>query len=683
MPRDKTSQLTRRDFLKGAAATGAVLAAGSPLGLLSGCKGGSGAGGKRVIIIGIDGMDPGLAQQMMSAGRLPNLAKMANAGGFRRLGTSIPPQSPVAWSNFINGAGPGTHGIFDFIHRDPTRQAAPVFSISETLRAGKGLAIGDNELHLDFWPFNHKAAKTVLKRQGTPFWDHLDKARIDSTFYNLPANYPASESKYGYHRCLSGLGTPDLLGQYGMYQLFHDDPYDRITRESGGERSFFYFENGTCHEPLKLRGPENSTLIDEKERAESGHVMFSVHRDADSRTAGIDICGRRVLLKEGQWSDWVQVTYTHSMPAILPDRKVPGICRFYLQSVEPVFRLYVSPINFDPSQPAAQITEPASFITDISDDLGLFHTTGFHEAHNARRNDVLNDAEYADQAGFVLQERLELLDYAMANYDDGVLFFYFSSTDMQAHFFYWDSDEAHPIRTATKARQYMDHIRSLYERLDAVVGDIVKRYGDKATVMVMSDHGFANFKRQFNLNTWLRDTGYLQSPRAEHVDQADWSATKAFGMGINGLYLNRLGRERDGIVTADEADALQDKLVRELTAIRDSDGRQVIGNVYRTDQVYAGPASAMAPDLVVGYSRGYRASWETTLGEMPGDIVTDNPSPWSADHCADVSEVPGVLFSNRPIAADAPTLKDIAPTVLTAFGLPTPPEMTGKDVLKS
>ena len=80
-------------------------------------------GGKKVIVIGFDGMDPRLSEKMMAAGKLPNLDRLRRQRGYSVLGTSIPPQSPVAWANFINGAGPGSHGIFDFIHRDPERQA--------------------------------------------------------------------------------------------------------------------------------------------------------------------------------------------------------------------------------------------------------------------------------------------------------------------------------------------------------------------------------------------------------------------------------------------------------------------------------------------------------------------------------------------------------------------------------
>ena len=201
---------------------------------------------------------------------------------------------------------------------------------------------------------------------------------------------------------------------------------------------------------------------------------------------------------------------------------------------------------------------------------------------------------------------------------------------------------------------------------------------------MMSDHGFANFKRQFNLNTWLRQQGYLYPPEAKSLlVDVDWSKTRAYGWGINGLYLNLKGRERDGIVEPGEQyNELLEEISTKLESVRDVDGRKVITKVHRTDKAYSGPATALAPDLIVGYSRDYRASWTTCLGNMTEEILTDNTSAWSADHCADVSEVPGVIFCNRPISMAEPALIDIAPTVLTQFGLKIPGSIQGRNIFQ-
>jgi predicted AlkP superfamily phosphohydrolase/phosphomutase len=665
---------SRRGFLKTAATVGVVGAAAAGV-YLGSVRRVSRSAGKKVIVIGVDGMDPRLSESMMRDGELPNLAKLRAAGGFSSLGTSTPPQSPVAWANFINGAGPGSHGIFDFIHRHPHEQCKPFFSAAETLPGEGGWEIGEHKLQLDFWPYKHKPPATVLRRQGTPFWDYLDAAGIPSTFYDLPSNYPPSPSKHGHHRCICGMGTPDVLGTYGTYQHFAENGPAEPLDEGEGKQFKLVFDNETAK--ARIVGPNNSFLITPSPVG----IDFLVHRDREANAAVIQIGAKRIVLKPGQWSRWTRLKFDLSRPAFQRDKTVNGICRFYLQQVAPEFRLYVSPINVDPTAPAVQLSEPPEFIQDVAAKLGPFYTTGFQEDHKARRHNIFTDDEFLKQATMVLEERLALFEYAIQNYDDGLLFFYFSSSDLQSHMFWWTGDEKHPTRSATEAVKYHGHIRRLYQKLDAVIGDLHDRYGATATIIVMSDHGFANFGRQFNLNSWLRDFGYLGPRECRSImSDVDWSLTKAYGLGINGLYLNLKGRERDGIVEpGEEAEALLTELTERLEAEPDDD-RPVIRGVYRSTNIYSGTATALAPDLIVGYHRGYRASWSTCLGELSEEVLSDNDAAWSADHCADALEVPGVLWSNHAIRGRNPSLVDIAPSILSEYGLPIPPAMTGQNV---
>jgi predicted AlkP superfamily phosphohydrolase/phosphomutase len=670
-------KINRRTFLKrtaiAATAGAATIGAGSYW--LGSKRRVSSSIGKKVIVIGVDGMDPGLTETMIHQGQLPNLAKLRDAGGFSRLGTSIPPQSPVAWANFINGAGPGSHGIFDFIHRHPHEQVAPFYSAAETIPGQGGWDVQDYKIPLDFWPFNHQPPKTELRRQGVPFWDFLDEAGISSTFYDLPSNYPPSPSHYGHHRCISGMGTPDMLGTYGTYQYFAENGPTHPLDEGGGRRTKLSFESETAR--ARLLGPPNDFLKEPRPST----IEFHVYRDKKANAAAIDIQGHKVLLKPRQWSPWTDLDFSLSTPSFLPNKEVRGICRFYLQEVQPNFRLYVTPINMDPRAAAVKISEPDSFIHDVSDQLGPFYTTGFQEDHKARSNGIFADDEYLEQANIVLEERLALFDYALDQFEDGLLFFYFSSSDLQSHIFWWNSDDKHPVRSAGEAKKYFGHVQRLYQKLDEVIGEVWERYGSQAAIIVMSDHGFANFARQFNLNSWLRHNGYLSPPECQSIlHDIDWSQTAAYGLGINGLYLNLKGRERHGIIDPSDRDSLLTELATKLEAVRDTNGRQVIRRAYRADQVYCGNATELAPDLIIGYSRGYRASWATSLGDLTDQVLLDNNSAWSADHCADALEVPGVLVANRPIGGKSPMLVDMAPSILAEFGLPTPATMEGRNV---
>ena len=677
----ESRKLSRREFLaKSALAAGTLTTGLSVKNVFASTSKRTPGQTGRVIVIGCDGMDPRLTTRMMTAGLLPNLDRLRKTGGYAPLTTSIPPQSPVAWSNFINGAGPGSHGLFDFIHRDPTKQCEPFYSAARTL-PGKGyFQTGDHRLQLDFWPFGHEPSKTVLNRQGVPFWNYLDEAGVESVFYDLPANYPPSRSTHGKHKCLSGMGVPDLLGTYGTYQYFSEDGPLMRKYEGGGQRAAVFFQNDTSRPALQLEGPYNSSL----KKPQPAIIEFLVHLDRQANAAVVEIQGKKIVLNEGGWSRWVKLDFDLSMPSLVPNKHINGICRFYLKQLSPTFKLYVSPINIDPTDPVIQITEPPDFVEKIASELGPFATTGFQEDHKALSNKVFTSQEFITQAGFVLQERLNLLDYAIKHYDDGLLFFYFSSTDMQSHMTWWDSEAKHPSRSQSDARKGFSHVQSLYQKMDKVIGNIVERYGDKATIIIMSDHGFANFSRQFSLNTWLRDNGYLGPDNATSImTDTDWSQTTAYGLGINGLYLNLKGRERDGIVEPAQREQLLEELTAKLEELRDEDGTKFIKKVHRSDKVYSGGATEFAPDLIVGYKRGYRASWETCLGTMSGETLFDNPSGWSADHCTDFSEVPGVLFCNKAIGSSTPSLIDLAPSILTEFGLKVPSTMQGQSFFSS
>ncbi len=680
--------ISRRTFLKGAAAAAAVGAAAVGTGVWLGSQGRvSRTAGKKVIVIGVDGMDPRLCEYMLEQNQLPNLKRLRDAGGFSDLATSMPPQSPVAWANFINGAGPGDHGVFDFIQRHPDRPWSdemplnPFYGGSETLPGVGAWEVGDYSLPLDFWPFNHQPQRTILRRKGVPFWDFLDAAGVPSTFYDLPCNYPPSPSHHGHHRCLCGMGTTDVMGSDpGLYQYFAQILPAESERLAGGTHTLLEFTADTAR--VRLVGPVNSLLRSPRATA----VELLVHRDTEANAAVLEVQGRRVVLQAGDWSRWVKLDFEITTPTPIPARHVSGICRFFLKRVRDNFQLFVSPINIDPSNPAVPISEPGSFVQDLSNDLGLFYTTGFQEDFKARYNDVFSDDEYARQANLVLEARLEMFNHAVNNYDDGLLFFYFSSSDLQSHMFWWNGSESQPRREDGVVRQNFERVMGLYQRLDAVVGDLLGRYGSQATIIVMSDHGFANFGRQFHLNTWLREEGFIQPQGCRSIigESIEWGATTAYGLGLNGLYLNLKGREPDGFVEPAKVNEVLTDLKDRLERVtdRDRDDAPVIRTVYRANEIYTGSAKALAPDLVIGYHRGYRASWETCLGNLlePGEPgISDNDKAWAADHCADALEVPGVLFCNRPIRG-RPSLVDVAPSILAEFGLATPASMVGRSI---
>ncbi|HSA96762.1 MAG TPA: nucleotide pyrophosphatase, partial [Acidobacteriota bacterium] len=159
-----------------------------------------------------------------------------------------------------------------------------------------------------------------------------------------------------------------------------------------------------------------------------------------------------------------------------------------------------------------------------------------------------------------------------------------------------------------------------------------------------------------------------------------WTRTKAYGLGLGGLYLNLKGREAKGTVSPGaEAAALKAELAARLAALRDGPGGPAaITRVYDRDAIYAGPYKENAPDLIIGYNEGYRASWDGVTGVVNSRVIEDNTKAWSGDHCIDPALVPGVLFSSLRLNTDKPSIMDIAPTALALFGVAPPKHMDGR-----
>jgi predicted AlkP superfamily phosphohydrolase/phosphomutase len=620
---------------------------------------------RKVIVLGLDGLDPGLTERWMAEGNLPNLSRLRSSGGFRSLTSSIPPQSPVAWATFISGRDPGAHGIFDFIQRDPETYL-PYLAIARTDPPRRTLSVGH-------WKLPLSGARVRSLREGPTFWDLLCERGVPCSIYRVPTNFPPRE---GGAEELAGLGAPDLRGTYGEFSYYTDAPPPGGQSLSGGAVYPVTIVNG--HLRARLLGPENTL----REGRPHCSVDFQVWTDRERRLAKIVLQHQELLLRQGEWSEWVAVRFE-----MLPHLKgVSGICRFYLKEVAPRFKLYVTPINVDPEEPALPIAAPAGFGRQLAERLGRFYTMGFPEDVKALRHGILDDGEYLQQSQIVLSEVQRMYERALNEFDRGLLCYYFSTTDRTQHMFWRTMDPRHPAHDSRLTREYGSVIEDCYRKADAIVGQALEAIDRDTTLIVLSDHGFAPFHRSFSLNTWLAQNGYLagRDPWREAADifaNADWARTLAYGLGFNALYLNLRGREGDGSVDPGQRSHLLGRLARELLAIRDPEsGASVVRNVYVADEIYSRELPDRAPDLVLGYARGYRCSDESVLGEVSSRLLEDNTDKWSGDHCIDRSLVPGVLFANKSVAAQRPDLLDLSATVLAEFGLRPPVEMKGRPI---
>jgi predicted AlkP superfamily phosphohydrolase/phosphomutase len=660
------NHLSRRDFMKSGLGAASLLALGSKSGgaiRVAGRK----ATAKKILIFGFDGMDPHLTDIWMREGKLPALRRLASQGGFRRLGTSIPPQSPVAWSNFIAGTDPGGHGIFDFIHRDP-RTYFPIFSATETTGAAKTVRIGDYILPI-------KGGKVRNLRKGRAFWQVLEERDIPATIFKMPANYPPAPTR---QRTLSGMGTPDLYGNYNTFHYFTTEVKDLDEDVGGGEIHQVYVIGHRVD--AKIPGPKNTFRRGEPD----SFVDLKVYLDPANPVAKIVLPERELILREKEWSGWVRLRFP-----LIPTRSVSGVCRLYLKEVRPQFKLYISSLNIDPADPALPISTPDSYAEELARRFGPFYTKGLPADTNALDNEVLDEEEFLAQDDQILEESKAMFAHELGRFESGLLFFYLSSTDQRQHMFWRLLDPKHPAYDPALAARFGDVIERTYREADGILAAGLEKADKDTLVLVMSDHGFNPFYRGFNLNSWLLEAGYhaFKNPfKREELEMAfpstDWSKSKAYGIGLNGLYVNERGREGEGIVAPGaEKDALVAEICRRLEDYKDpKTGERVVLKAYASKDVYSGAEASRAPDIVLGFNRGYRISFKSPLGRVPREIMEENTGKWSGDHMGAAEIMPGILVANEPIRAENPALQDVTATILDAFGIDRPEEMTGRTV---
>ena len=610
---------------------------------------------KRFIVLGMDGMDPELTSQYISEGKLPNLSRMQKQGCFSKLTTTVPPISPVAWSSFQTGSNPGKHNIFDFLTVNP-HTYQPQLSSTEIGGPSRRIRIGKISIPLG-------GSGIRILRKGKPFWHLLGEHGIFSNILRVPITFPPQKYR---GLILSSMCVPDLRGTQGTFSFFTTKQQEDCEH-TGGER--YYLKNNSGTIKGHLIGPQNPSRTDKSVLK----CPFVVTLNGDSQKAVVRIGNEKHTLVKGKYSDWIPVVFKAGLMT-----RIQGICRLLLQSVEPDFEMYVTPINIDPERPAMQISYPAVYATYLAKQQGRFATLGLAEDTWALNEGILSDEDFIAQSVQIDQERQEMLFDSLGKIKRGVCVCVFDGTDRIQHSF-WRYHEK------SSAQKTIDPVEDVYKRADDIVGKVLDKYDDKDTViMVISDHGFKAFHYGLDLNRWLEEKGYLVGKEnirdCTNLEGIDWSKTRAFAVGLSGIFLNLRGRMSQGIVDPNqEADQLRREIAAELMKLNDSEtGKGAIEKTHIARDVYTGPYKNNAPDIIVGYKEGYRVSWETAIGRVTDKVFHANTKPWSGDHCIEQSLVPGVLFCNRPVNASDPRLIDIAPTILDLLGVETPKYMDGK-----
>jgi predicted AlkP superfamily phosphohydrolase/phosphomutase len=601
----------------------------------------------------------------MSEGILPNFKCLGEKGSYTRLGTTLPAESPVAWSSFQTGCNPGRHRVFDFLV--PNRKTyLPELCSAQVEPPRRSLKIGKYQI-----PLGKPAISFGRKSQS--FWKILGDHGVFSTILRVPITFPPEKFR---GLLLSAMSVPDLRGTQGTFSYFSSDP-DEASQFTGGILVPIQLHAGKAEGIIT--GPQNPLLSEEVELA----LPFSVTVGSNGDGAQLAVGKEAVPLPLSEYTPWVPLEFKAGL-----GMKIRGMVRFFLKEQAPHLKLYMSPINIDPEKPALPISQPMTYSMYLSKTQGRFCTLGLAEDTWALNERVIDESAFLKQTYLVHDERERMFFDALKKTSRGAVVCVFDITDRLQHMFFRYLDSAHPANPGKDTEVHENAIRELYQRMDDLVGRVMETVDDDTALFVMSDHGFKPFQWGVNLNTWLYENGFLaiksDAPTGlEWFHDVDWEKTRAYAVGLGGIYLNVEGREAKGIVKpGSEQEELKKELAALLTELRDPDRNDhPIRAAYDTSEVYRGPYVDQAPDLIVGFKPGYRVSWTCATGAVTDSVFEANTKSWSGDHCMNPPDVPGILLSNRRLDKESPHITDLGPTVLDLFGVAIPPYCDGASLL--
>lgn len=660
---------------------------------------------RKLVILGFDGVDPDIVKDYLNQGLLPNLAKLIQNGTFLDFGTTLPPESPVAWATFDTGRNPGGHGIYDFLRRDPNTYFPDIATTKKE----------EPEFVFDLYPKKKPTVTSLMK--GTPFWKILADNGVRVVNLWAQMAFPAIEIENGY--MLSGLNAPDIRGTQATYHFYTTDPSKEKKEDLGlgGKVTELKVTNGKVE--TLIRGPwdplirqKRNAVREEikalKDKAKGGQpiddaklktlttqsdelnakryasvpLQFTV--DSAAKSIEIAVQGQSQRVKEGEWSPWFNLVFD-----ITSMYKIYGIVKFYVVEAGSAVKVYMGPIEMDPREPYLPICYPDGFAKELAEKVGLFKVRGWAAETAGLKDERIPDSAFLTDIKELADMREKIALYTLANKQWDVFIAVFSCPDRMAHMFYRYYDKGHPLYDAELVAKNGEAIKIAYERMDVTIGKFMAKLDPSIPLWLLSDHGFHSFRTGVNINSWLAENGYLVSKNGgpfNYTDDdffvnVDWRQSKAYSLGLGLVFINLKGRERYGIVNpGPEYDQLVVEIRDKMRGLRhETTNELVVDDVFIGHEVYHGMHMDDAPDLVCGFKDTYRVSWQTALGAVPRGVLKTNDQKWSGDHCsADPKTTAGFFVSNKPVKTEDIGLIDIAPTILKMYGIEYPEKYEGK-----
>ena len=602
------------------------------------------------LILGFDSLDPVTFERLASQGKMPNLTKYADAGKYARFEVSDPPQTEVSWTSIATGLNPGGHGIFDFVHRAPETYT-PFVSLLPTRRNIAGLQFVP--------PYKARTIFEEAARQGFP-----------ATSLWWPATFPARpESPV---RTIPGLGTPDILGRLGVGTLYTTDT--ALVDEERKTALKIFTKVGAERLVSSLEGPIS------KKGAATQAVAVDIRIDLiDDHNANLTVGKQSIQLTTGKWSPIFEVSFKMGLLF-----SVRALTRAILTQTQPDVKLYILPLQIHPLASTWRYATPPSFVKGVWKECGPQLTLGWPQDTTGLEEGCISDSQFLDLCDSIFASRECTLMHLIESFQEGILATVFDSLDRVQHMF---------------RRDRPDIVERWYIKIDDLVGRVEQRLVAQnkphVKLLVLSDHGFADFKYKVHLNRWLIENDFLSAVKPNgsgSLGDADWSQSQAYAVGLNSLYINLANREGQGIVSADQYEPLAANLRERLINWIGPDDRPIIQRALLRDEAFSGPLTTYGPDILIGYTPGYRASPETGLGKWKENSNEPNNAHWGADHCIDSQAVPGVIFCSNglegitnPSYRDIPSLtigKELAPHSTEPAPTPSSSSKEDKEIIE-
>lgn len=502
--------------------------------------------------------------------------------------------------------------------------------------------------------------------------------------------------------------------------------FDELSQILDGDRSSMTFkesrdlftEKDELERTLAEMGappPESRILPKEYKHRVSVPLRVVANEGGDEPSWDVTIDGQTQTLSHGKWSDFYSVRFDMG-----PQFTVHAVTRATIADPDPdSFSVYVDTLQIDPRnaplwQPAS---EPIGFSADLAESIGSpFETLGWGCMTNQVKDKLIDPVMFLQDVEFTMTYRRKLMQRMLEDDDWRILYSVFSTTDRVQHMMYRFYDPLHPQYDAKEAQQKVtffgeeitlaEAIPAIYRQMDDIVGEVVAALKPEDTLILCADHGFTSYRRGMNVNNWLESEGFLvlkedlaSTSEGGGFQCVDWSKTRAYSLGLGMVFLNLEGREPEGIVKADEAQAVMEEISAKFLAAQDN-GASVGSSTMIVRDVYDGPEAwgtreYPCADLMLGFDEFYRVSWSSTTGKLPltsegegdnarivpAEIYRDNKNPWSGDHASnDPNLVTGIFFCNKKVTSEDGTFSvmDIAPTVLERVGAPLPEHLDRK-----